>query len=255
LAGILIDEEKVQRLTDQIVNLVKLKNLDGVNVDFEFESGSSEISQEEFTNFMKVLSVKLKKLNNKAILSADFYADAEINDYPYGFEELNEYLDQFLVMTYDYHRRASENAGPVSPLKWTNPDFDYDVQRTIEYYLSFIPAEKLLMGIPFYGYSWQTQTEDFNSESLWGSGKTVLYKDIENLIAETGSEIFFDPESATCWIVYIDEEGNINQVYFDNPYSLGKKADFLRGKKLAGAFIWALGYEGDQVQLWNVFMK
>nr|NIP32031.1 hypothetical protein [Candidatus Dadabacteria bacterium] len=108
LAEVLFDEEKVEKLTNQIVDLVSQKNLDGVNVDFEFESGTSEITEQDFANFIEVLSYKLKEVKPEVILSADFYADAEINNYPYDFELLDEYLDQFFVMTYDYHRRASE---------------------------------------------------------------------------------------------------------------------------------------------------
>jgi spore germination protein YaaH len=253
--GVLIDQEKVDRLTDQIVELIKLKNLDGVNLDFEFETGTSEISENDFTNFVKILANKLKEERKQAILSADFYADAEINDYPYDFEGLNQYLDLFLVMTYDYHRRASENAGPVAPLKWNYPDFDYDIERTIAYYLERVPEDKLLMGIPFYGYQWQTASEDFNAEALRGSGTTVLYKDIKKLINETGTEIYWDPESSSCWIIHVDEEGNINQVYFDNPFSLDKKVNFLKERGFAGFFIWALGYEGGETELWKVFEK
>jgi len=46
--------------------------------------------------------------------------------------------------------------------------------------------------------------------------------------------------------------GSIRQVYYENENSLRIKYQITKNNNLAGIGIWALGYDGDRSELWNL---
>ena len=63
----------------------------------------------------------------------------------WDYRALGEACDYVCIMCYDYHWSGSE-AGPIGPLGW--------LRKVVKYALSTIPREKIVIGIPFYGYRW-----------------------------------------------------------------------------------------------------
>ena len=51
------------------------------------------------------------------------------------------------------------------------------------------------------------------------------------------------------------EKGQIFQIYFDNETSLGLKYDLVNQSGIAGIGIWALGYDGEYPNLWNLLAE
>ena len=71
---------------------------------------------------------------------------------------LNQHLDFFMVMGYDYYWNGSSQAGPVSPLYSMAGNYDYNFSKTISYYQSQgVDANKMLMGVPYYARQWPTE--------------------------------------------------------------------------------------------------
>ena len=89
-------------------------------------------------------------------LSIDVYAGASDNKQLWDIPALAPVVDYIVVMAYDFHRRSSPQAGPVAPLFGGSELWDSDINEHLRKFLEYVPREKILLGVPFYGYEWQT---------------------------------------------------------------------------------------------------
>jgi chitinase len=148
-------------------------------------------------------------------------------------------VDQVGLMTYDFNGPWNSTTGFIAPLS-TDPAATHQggtVERTIAAYKAAgVPASKLLMGVPFYGYGWK-QVNAANS-GLFQEGKSIRgdrpYSYIETLIAQT--TVYRDPNSQAPWLY----DGDSFWTYED-PVSVQFKASFAIQQQLGGLMIWELG--------------
>src|SRR5437764_1214281 len=128
-----------------IAQLAVLNAFDGIDVDYERIPTSSRAN---FTAFIATLAQKLHAANKT--LSVTVYAktsDAANWNGP-GAEDwatLGGLADSIKIMAYDYSYPGSA-AGPISPLDW--------LDKVASYAQSTIANEKIMIGLPFYGYDW-----------------------------------------------------------------------------------------------------
>jgi chitinase len=138
------------------------------------------------------------------------------------------------LMTYDFTGPWMKRTGFVSALSGS---VGGTVQRTVEAYLAAgVPKEKLLVGVPFYGYGWRQVTEDNNG--LFQEGEPIRgdrpYREIERLVAD--STVYRDADSQAPWLF----DGDVFWTYED-PVSVKAKARYVVGAELGGLMIWELG--------------
>jgi spore germination protein YaaH len=69
---------------------------------------------------------------------------------------MSKIADNIVLMAYDYHSTSSFVTGPVAPLSGAGIMSEYDVTAAVEKTLDLIPPQKLVLGIPLYGYEWET---------------------------------------------------------------------------------------------------
>jgi chitinase len=109
-----------------------------------------------------------------------------------------------------------------------------------------VPAAKLLMGVPFYGYGW-TRVPDVDG-GAFQEGTPVRgdrpYHYIQSLIA--GSKVYRDPVSDTPWLFDGDTFWT-----FDDATSIGAKAGYAVDHGLGGLMIWELSEDTPQGMLLN----
>ena len=115
--------------------------------------------------------------------------------------------------------------------------------------------EKLILGIPLYGYEWQTFSEEKNSRTIADTGAIATYKRVRELI--TGRDdvvLYFDDLSQSPWLTY-NQNGLIKQIYYEDEKSLLEKIKFVELNNLEGIALWALGYEGDYTEPWAIIKQ
>lgn len=107
------------------------------------------------------------------------------------------------------------------------------VRRVVEYGVSRIPADKILMGVPNYGYDWKLPF-------VRGQSRAVLLSHDEAvaLANQYGAEIQFDEAAQSPFFYYNDEEGNQHVVWFEDGRSLRAKLQLVKEFGLAGIGIW-----------------
>lgn len=216
LHQLLCVEENRARLIGNIMDRVNNNGYDGVNIDFEL-MGAEDASS--FTTFLRELNTAL---GDKTLSVAVFARTARDKwPTPYQYSSIGQIADQVVVMAYDYHYRTSA-PGPVAPLWW--------VEDVVDYMCSQMPARKVLLGMPTYGYDWGA-----------GSGTSVTAPKLAELKQRYTLVEEFDQASMSPSYNYWDQYGVWHQVWLENEQSLQAKLNLAKTKKLGGISFWRIG--------------
>ena len=243
-------ESNRKRAIRNITALVNEYELDGVNIDFEYFTRSDFPTMKYYNLFLTDLSIELKKQNPHAVLSVDINASAVYRDNAYDIVKIGDVVDHIIVMGYDYHVPTSSYAGPVSPID--APGDKPNLTKTIESLKGRIDPKKVILALPLYGYEWQTYSKEIGSRVIPQTGALASYKRVRELIeARDDLSISYDKRSQSPRIVYT-QNGLIKQIYYEDEKSLAKKFEFISEHELGGFGLWALGYEGNYTEPWNL---
>lgn len=238
------------KLTGQLLTLIKQYNLDGINIDFEYFTDTNFPTSKYLAKFLEELSAKLKKDNPKIIISIDVNATVVVRDKAYNMTEISKAVDQVILMAYDYRGQNSIRAGPTAPID--GEINEHSIRESVESLSGRVANNKLILAIPFYGYEWQTFTNKPKSFTIEGSGALATYKRAKELLRERNDIIkSWDDISKSPWLSYI-QYGGIYQIYYEDDRSIAEKTKFAKEKNMGGIAIWALGYEGDYIEPWKV---
>lgn len=225
-------------LVSRLIEMVRLRGAHGLAIDFESVPGDQ---RENLTAFFAALRGRLHAAIPGARISAAVPA-VDWND-AWDAEALAPLIDLVFVMCYDYSWSGSSTAGPVSPLQ----GMSYHVRRSLETWLqNGIPPERLLMGIPYYGYDWPV-VSDAPRAATTGRATARTYSYISGMLqrySRQWSTAYLNP-----WFPY--QVADWRQVWYDDAESLDYKYRLVPELRLAGIGIWALGYDADLPELWN----
>lgn len=247
----LLSKPKYQKQAiSSIVNLVQQHPIQGINIDFEPNTPVDSLTKDQFSQFIHLLHASLGQTNHKIILSLDLYPDPRHHSL-WDLNTLEPYLDLIIVMAYDYHRPHSPRAGPIAPMYGQNQGYwSSDVFSNYTSLAQFTPINKLVLGIPLYGYSWHTTSKDYNATTYPNSYRLATHKRTLSLLNQHSYKVSWDPIALSPWVVF-EQEGHTRQLYFENIISIGYKLDLINQTKTAGAAFWALGYEDSDNDFWE----
>jgi spore germination protein YaaH len=223
------------RLAADLTQAVRQGHLDGANLDFEGTAGSD---RDGFTRFLTQVAAQLHAANPHWQVTADTFASSA-ND-PAGLLDvtaLGKAVDAIFVMGYDLNR--SGLASGLSPLGGSGQT----IQSSIDGYAAATSPGKVILGVPFYGYDWPTDTGRPGAATT--GGPTALgYGQVKQL---SGTH-HWDAAASEPWISY-QSNGSWHEVYYEDPRSLGMKAQLADSKGLRGLGFWALGMDGGDPAL------
>ena len=246
---------KQRRLLTSVIEVINLKNLDGINIDFEYAGTPTPQLQSHFTQFIKYLSDNLKTKYPSLELSIDVFADTALKPRIWNLTELEPLLDHIIVMAYDFHRPSSPTAGPIAPLRGgSDGTWDLDITQSIQAFMQTIPPSKIILGVPYYGYGWRTTSSAIGATTYPNSGELATFNRIQQILGKTDTAITqisqnWDNTSLSPYLTY-KLNGHSYQIWFEDERSLQLKYNLVNQTNLAGIAIWALGYDGDYPQLW-----
>lgn len=203
-----------------------LADYDGISIDFE---GLYPEDRDPLTRFMAQLAARLRP-EGKLVTMA---LSAKTTDTRIGWAGAMDYAglaphaDLFILMAYGYRTSRSTVPGSVAPMSW--------VEASLNFALSQIPADKILLGVPLYGYDWDTTTGP--------PAKVLRAPDAVALASRYGATVVVDPTQQSARFGYTDADGHSHEVWFENRSSLASKLELVRRHNLAGAAGWRLGHE------------
>jgi spore germination protein len=217
LAHIYLDSQLPfrQRIIDGIVE--RCEPFDGVQIDIE------SVSSKDKAAYLKFLVAVKKALPEDKIFSVAVMArwadhkkknPSDAFDYPF----IGKVADRVIIMAYDEHYRGGGH-GPIASLPWCENIYDYALQS--------IPSEKIVMGIPLYGRSWQqekTATSMKNPE-IWTD------------LRIRGAQLESTPKNGGSYSYTTNVTMN---VHFESMPSLNAKIDLYATKPVAGIAFWRI---------------
>lgn len=224
LASILLSNTELQdRLIDQIISILRENGYDGVDIDFEFVDPQYA---NEYSSFIARVNNALTPLGYITIVAL---APKTRDDQPgllyeaHRYGPLGEAADGVLLMTYEW----GYTYGPPMAVAPINK-----VREVVEYGLTRIPPEKILLGIPNYGYDWTLPFVRGNP------AKSISNTEAVNIAIEYNAQILFDQISQTPYFYYTDRENKQHAVWFEDPRSIKAKLDLIKEFGLSGAGVW-----------------
>ncbi len=236
------------RLAHEIGAEVVRRGVDGVALDFE---PIPRAVKRQFVTFVHQVRRALDARRSGFDLTVA--ATGYIANYDAG-GIVSAGANAIFVMAYHYHGNWSSSTGNISPLKRPG----YDLRDTIDTFeADGAPANKLILGLPYYGYEWSTVTGKVHSDtrpagSTWGFPFSILYRTALGIAAAHGRR--WDPLEQAPWVRWRYRAcGSCpltwRQLYYDDVQSYSLKFDLVNKRNLRGVGIWALGYEGTHPEL------
>lgn len=255
---------------------VETYKYDGIDIDYE---GMKCHKKEKFEEFIVLLSKELKakgKLLSVAVhpktelknpkdakckgITKTFKQDFAENwrgPMTHDYEFLAKYADKVKIMAYELHPRKYRNPGPgpQAPNVWLKLIIDYAKKR--------IPANKLYMAIPTYGYDWALNCNASAKAVYFNTAlkiKSIPHKEYQPTSIK---KIFEENAKSKSWrnlskFLYIHENktyedpslwyssGGCDRVaFYMNRKAFEDKMTLLRGYDLAGFSFWQLLSEND----------
>lgn len=240
-------------LRDLDASLLSLP-ISAIHLDIEYIGSPSAEMRSQFVSFVAAVDSHLAERYPQMPLRLAIYAGAAEKYQLWDLPALVPFVDSFIVMTYDFHRANSPIAGPVAPLYGHDTYWEGDINYYLSSLLKQLPSDKVLLGIPFYGYQWQTTVEAPLAATFPRTGSTASYDRVQELITTATQPISlgWDDRALSPYLTYTDTTTNRHYViYYENEASVSYKLELARQLKLGGIAIWALGYEGAHRSLWD----
>ena len=236
---IISSNEVTNNLFNNILSIIKSKGYYGLNIDYEYVY---EKDKDLFINFIKkaadffedyYLSISLAPKTSSSQKGLLY----EAHDY----EKLSKYVNHVILMTYEW----GYTYGPSLPVAPFNK-----VQDVLEYATSVIDKNKIIMGLPNYGY-------DFKIPYIENQkAKSITNPKAIPLAFNNHAQIVHDNVTKTPSFKY-KENNQLHEVQFDDPYSIENKLSLIDDLDIAGASIWTASSKCNYIpllinQLYNV---
>ena len=227
LASLVLNDPQVQdAVVSSIVETMQLRGYQALDVDFEFiPSQDAQL----YAQFIARLRDTLRPRGWPVIVAVAPKTSADQPGLLYeghDYAQLGAAADFVFLMTYEW----GYTYGPpmaVAPLP--------NVRRVVEYALTEIPAEKILLGIPNYGYDWTLPFIPDESRATSISNQYAV-----TLAGDNDTTIQYDPTAQAPFFRYFDPAGHEHEVWFEDARSVRAKLALLSRYGLSGVGYWNL---------------
>lgn len=233
LVHIILTVQAVQNnLLDNIVNTAMNGGFKDVHFDLEF------LPREDKDAYNTFLEKARERLSQAGLLLSTALAPKTSPTQPGILYEAHDYhthgkiVDFAVLMTYEW----GYSAGPALPVSPIN-----EVRRVVEYALTEMPANKILLGQNLYGYDW---TLPYVSGGEYA--KALSPQQAITLARKQNVSIQYDQVAQAPFFHYFDEEGKEHEVWFEDARSIQAKFNLIKEFGLHGIAYWKLGLSFPQ---------
>ncbi len=225
-----------------MVRECKLYGYSGIQFDFEHINWSDS---EALSNLVTETAAGLHhdgyKLSIATVPNAPGYPGQTGFDYwiyrewqgTYNLERLAKVCDMICLMTYDQHTSYTP-PGPVAGYGWT--------EQNIEYALKSVPMDKLMLGIPLYGYHWFAGMPAEGKSAPNISAASVGAREAMHLAESYNGAIQWDSTDHASWF-YFYRDNMREWVFFTDARTFQDRLQLVNYHELEGFCSWVLGDE------------
>ncbi len=229
LAHTLLNSPQLQDiLIEKIIVNMYNKGYYGLDIDFEYVPQGDK---EAYADFVERLT---KRLNSEGFLTLIALAPKTSSAQSGLLYEAHDYYamgraaNLALIMTYEW----GYTYGPPMAVAPINK-----VEDVVKYAVTQIQPQKLLMGIPLYGYDW---TLPYQKGTM---ARSISPQQAIEIAAANGAVIEYDEAAQTPYFRY-DNDGH--EVWFEDARSIYAKLMLLDEYNLAGIGYWNLSRDFPQ---------
>ena len=225
-SAILYNTTAQNTLINNIVRILNAKNYYGLNIDFEYVYPSDRVV---FNNFLRKISDTVRELGYSVssalapkLSGSQMGVQYAAHDYPVH----GQYMDFVIIMTYEWGwlYGAPKAVAPIN-----------EVRKVIDYAVAVIPRQKILMGVPNYGYDWTLPfVQGTPAEIMTNVGAVQRAIDMN-------ASIQFDPLAQSPFFTYYDRTGRQHVVWFEDARSIMTKLLLVNEYGLRGVSYWTVG--------------
>ena len=271
--------ENRQKFEKSVIHFLHYFGFDGLDLDWEFpgydmlpEEPTNPDDKIHFTSLIQELSTVFQV--EGFLLTFAGSPDPFKAGNAYELDKIVNHVDWINVMSYDYSGPWDDFTGIDAPLygRWGegfvgHPKYQFNMHETFKYYLSYVPANKLAMGIHTESKGWVLSDinktgcycpSDEGSPNMTYSrqqGWLNYYEILQFWYNETIEDpLWSDAKPGKeSWTIYDKEAGNWDGCYlspymyqgrywisYDDEDSVDVKVRYANHYDLRGAFIWEI---------------
>jgi chitinase len=247
--------ESRRTFEESVMEFLAQFDLDGLDIDWEYPGltgAGHPFRTEDKLNFTALLAelrahfdATSKKTGRRLYLTIAMGAGDDVLAHS-EMRKVQRYVDTVNLMTYDYYEAGSDPttghhaplfADPADPKKASSDETVRDYEK------AGVPAEKILLGVPFYGRAWGGVPD--KNHGLFQPGKTIAgvnaqYSAIVSDMLGQGFTRYWDDVAKAPYLYNAEKHVFVS---YEDPESLAVKCAYVRGRKLGGVMFWE--YFGD----------
>jgi spore germination protein YaaH len=253
LHRLLTNEQSRKRAIATMVDLCRRHGFKGIQFDFE---NLNLNDRDAFTTFTRETAATLHARGFSLSLAVvhrpeEFAGPTAYHKWlfknwraGYDLAELAKDGDFISVMTYSQHTRRT-TPGPNAGIPW--------MKDVVEYFLKFMPPEKLSLGIPLESQHWYTALDtagfSFNAHS-WA--QSLDYAKAIGLLNRFNAKAEWNDEQQVPFAVF-ENGGLFDHVYLEDAKSFRSKCELMKKYRLRGFSAWVLGAEDPGI--WKILPR
>jgi spore germination protein len=230
--AVLSSDEMQNRLLGNVLTAMLAKGYQGLNIDFEY------VYPEDRENYNRFLGKAVTRLHaygfsvSTALAPKISSTQSGLLYSAHDYHVHGRLADFVIIMTYEWGWVGGKPMA-VAPIN--------EVRRVLNYAVTEIPRNKILMGIPLYARDWRLPY-------VWGVTKaeTISLQEAIRRAVRHSVRILYDTVAQTPYYRYTDDQGAVHEVWFEDPRSFRSKYNTAKEYGLRGVSYWELNTEAPQ---------
>ncbi|XP_031266315.1 uncharacterized protein LOC116124717 [Pistacia vera] len=236
---------------DSSIRTARLYGFQGLELGWASANSSSDMYNMGVLFEEWRAAIKLETGNSshaQLILTAAVRFQPGLDSRSFRVEAVEQYLDWVTVQAFDYYTPqrynfTSAHAALYDPT--SNVSTDYGISAMISRGLS---ANKMVLGLPFYGYAWTLANPAENGIGAPATGPAIReggainYKDIRDYVLRYGANVKYN----ATYVVNYCSVGS-TWIGFDDVEVVRIKVAYAKKKKLLGYTAWEVSYDDNWI--------
>lgn len=236
---VISSKEKREKHIQDLLVLVKSRNYDGLDIDYE---ALKRYQRENFSLFIEELATALHKEGRVLGVAIhpktqEFKPEEDNGSHAQDLKRIAKAADQLYLMTYLEHGKHS-SPGSSGSLPWIRLVLRYIVEELN------IPKEKVFAGIGLFGLQWEK-----NNGNYTGTHDDITYGEILSIMERTNAPVVWDENSKSSSITYSDN-GKEYVIWFDNAESFRHRLQLAKEFGIQNFALWRLNNEDPKI--WQI---